>query len=153
MSSSAVSDEIAPPALPLQPARRARRSPVRKLLASIVVWYLYVVHIPVLRLLGPWIAVRVTRVMAWVHWLTTFAGGQKSAYRAICNLRPQLETDLSARTILRKHLENKHHMWVLWHLATTERGRRYIRRGLVAYENRAQAEAVRAGSHGLIIGA
>lgn len=155
MSSSAVSEPapaIAAPAAVAAPAKK-RRSFLRTLLASVVVWYLYVVHIPLLRLLGPWIAVRITRAMAWLHWLLTFAGAQRNAYTAISILLPQLETNLSARTILRKHLETKHHMWVLWHLCTTERGRRYVRRGCEAYLGRAIADEARASSHGLIIAA
>lgn len=125
-------------------------SPVKKLVMTLGVWYLYVPHLTVLRLLGPRIAVRIARLMAWAHWLLTFVGAQRATRQALVRLQPQFATDLPVRTILRKYLEGKHHHFVVYNLATTQRGRRFIERTCTAVEGGPLLERVRAETPGVL---
>jgi lauroyl/myristoyl acyltransferase len=90
------------------------------------------------------------RLMAWIHWSLTFFGAQKDTLRAIQRLRPELETQLSARTILRKYLENKHHHFVMWFLAPTRRGRAFVGKTCRAVDGNDLGDAALAEGKGLI---
>ena len=143
---AALADD-ASPALP----PRSPLAALRRLVITFGIWYLYVPHLAVMRLVGPAVAVRLTRVMAWMHWLLTFAGGQKAALRAIERNRPYFETKLSTRTILRKYLETKHHHFVVWNLCATPRGRAWVERTCTAFEGRETFEKARTESRGLLV--
>jgi len=80
----------------------------RRLMLTIVVWALYVPHLAILKLLGPCLGPRWARTAGRLHWLLTFVGAQRSVRATLERMYPNFRSDLSVRTILRKHLELKH---------------------------------------------
>jgi lauroyl/myristoyl acyltransferase len=124
---------------------------LRALLMSAAIWLLYVPYLGFLRVAGPRVAVRIARLTAWLHWLLTFVGAQRAAHRAIVQNLDQFETQLPARTILRKYLEGKHHHFVVWHLSTTQRGRDFVENTLRQFEGGELIEAARQEHRGLIV--
>ena len=81
---------------------------LRKLALSAAVWMLYVPHLAILKLLGPRFGALWARGLARLHWLLTFLGAQRSVRNILRAVHPQLQTDLSLSSIVRKHLELKH---------------------------------------------
>ena len=71
-------------------------------------WALYVPHLAILKLLGPRLGPRWARTVGRLHWLLTFVGAQRAVRVAFERMSPNFPSDLSVRTILRKHLELKH---------------------------------------------
>ena len=132
-------------------AAGARKAPpIKRLIVSLAVWYLYVPHLGLLRLAGPCLAARFARLTAWGHWLLTFVGAQKATRRALERMRPQFETTLPIRTMLRKYLEGKHHHFVLYNLATTPRGREFVECTCTVTEGGEQFERLRAETPGVL---
>jgi glycosyltransferase involved in cell wall biosynthesis/lauroyl/myristoyl acyltransferase len=107
---SANAEIDAPAELVADPAELAgpRMSGVRKYIASVAVWLLYVPHYAVLWTVGPRLGLAWVRLAANVHWLLTFLGAQRSTRRSLERMHPLLGTNLSVSAILRKHLEMKH---------------------------------------------
>jgi glycosyltransferase involved in cell wall biosynthesis len=75
---------------------------------SAALWMLYVPHYVLLRSLGPRRGMVWVRCAANLHWLLTFFGAQRSARRAIAEMKPHFNTSLSVSSILRRHLLLKH---------------------------------------------
>src|SRR3954467_5791004 len=88
--------------------RFRRPTSTRKYIASLAIWFLYVPHYAILRLLGPRYGVYWVRIAANAHWLLTFAGAQGAARRSLEKFYPLLGTKLSVSQLLRRHLELKH---------------------------------------------
>lgn len=99
---------------------------LRRVLTAASILYLYYVHLPVLRLLGPRCAIPVARLLAWLHWLLTFAGLERRPRQALTRALSEFRTSLTVSTILRRYLELKHQNMAEWHLAPTRRGRCYL---------------------------
>lgn len=97
-----------------------------RLIKSLLVWWVYFPQMAVLRLLGPTASIALSRLLAWVHWLGTFAGVQARMKRAVRAARPMLETNASVAAIVRRNLEVKHQRFVEWYLYNSARGRRYV---------------------------
>lgn len=98
----------------------------KKVVTSCGVLYLIGPHTMIPRIFGPRIGLAWARAIANVHWLTTFLGAQGSARRAIKQLYPRLDTDLSVSQILRRYLVLKHHSFMEWRLSTTPRGKLFL---------------------------
>ena len=124
---------------------------VRKALISCGVWLLYVPHLTLILVLGPWLGLRWTRLVAWAHWLLTFLGAQRELHRVLTRLYPTFDTDLSVRTLIRKNLELKHQSFAEWRLATTRRGRRYIKKTYQTFDYHRQYVANLDTSHGALV--
>jgi glycosyltransferase involved in cell wall biosynthesis/lauroyl/myristoyl acyltransferase len=92
----------------IEAPRLRRPTSTRKYIASIAIWFLYVPHYAVLRLLGPRFGMYWVRIAANAHWLLTFVGAQSSARRSLEKFYPLLGTKLSVSQLLRRHLELKH---------------------------------------------
>jgi glycosyltransferase involved in cell wall biosynthesis/lauroyl/myristoyl acyltransferase len=97
----------------LAPAPTARKFALageiaRRLMFTMVVWALYVPHLAILKLLGPRLGPRWARTVGRLHWLLTFVGAQQAVRTAFERMYTNFRTDLSLRTVLRKHLELKH---------------------------------------------
>ena len=134
-----------------EPIRPKRQGVLKRWCMSAAVWYLYVPHLKLLRMMGPQAAVRVARLTAWAHWMLTFFGAQGKALRAIRRSLPELDTPLGARTILRKYLEGKHHHFVAWHLAAVPSGRKFVEETCREFVGKERFEQTRAESGGLIV--
>jgi lauroyl/myristoyl acyltransferase len=81
-----------------------------------------------LRMIGPQWAFRVTRVLAWTHWLLTFFGRRTAARRAMDHNRQHFETTLPMRTVMRKYFETKYQHFTALHMTGTKEGRDFIER-------------------------
>jgi lauroyl/myristoyl acyltransferase len=108
------------------PPAKARKSALKQLIVSLGVWYLYVPHRAMLRMLGPRWAFRVTRLLAWTHWLLTLCGQRTAARRAMDRNRTHFETKLPMRTVMRKYFETKYHHFTALNVAGSGQGRRFI---------------------------
>lgn len=122
-----------------------------RLVRALGIAYYYGPHLAMLRMMGPRGALILARAMAWIHWLMTFAGFEKSTRRAIALAMPQLRPGLRVRTVLRRHLELKHQQFVEWYLYITPRGRRYVERTYRTIEGREHLDAARAAGKGGIV--
>lgn len=101
--------ELTASAAGLVEAPRLRRpTSARKYIASVAIWFLYVPHYAILRLLGPHYGMYWVRIAANAHWLLTFVGAQGAARRSLEKFQPLLGTKLSVSQLLRRHLELKH---------------------------------------------
>jgi lauroyl/myristoyl acyltransferase len=114
------------PAAPAAPPRKKRG--IKQLVFSLGVWYLYVPHLAMLRLIGPRWAFRVTRALAWLHWALTFGGRHSAARRAMQRNRHCFETSLPMTTIMRRYFATKYHHFTALHMASTKAGRDFIER-------------------------
>src|SRR5215211_609349 len=104
--------------------RFRRPTSTRKYIASVAIWFLYVPHYAILRLLGPHFGMYWVRIAANAHWLLTFVGAQSSARRSLEKFYPLLGTKLSVSQLLRRHLHLKHECFArvrVYSLQATER--------------------------------
>jgi hypothetical protein len=105
---------------------------IKRIVVAAIILYVYYIHLPTLRLLGPRCAVMLSGLMAWVHWLGTFAGlnlgGEKKALPALAALLPTLQPGLSPRSALRKLLAVRHRTLIEYSLLSSRRGQRYVQR-------------------------
>ena len=122
-----------------------------KLLRSIAVAYLYFPHVWFVRIIGPRLAVLFSRLIAWCNWLLTFFGAERKAYQAISESLPELETKLSARSILLRYLQMKHQNLVEWLVYPTKRGRRYSRQVFAEIEGREYLDSTVQDGNGAIL--
>jgi lauroyl/myristoyl acyltransferase len=103
---------------------------IKRIVVAGFILYLYYVHLPTLRLLGPRWAVVLSGLMAWFHWLATFLGldlgGERKALPGMRRLLPTLCPGLRPRTALRRLLTVRHRTLVEYALLCSARGRRYI---------------------------
>lgn len=99
---------------------------IRWVIRTVCVWYLHFPHLALLRAMGPRIAVLGARVLAWLHWFSTFAGAERAARQALTKTLPQCPDDAGVRTLLRRNLLLKHQNFVEWHCYSTRRGQRFI---------------------------
>src|SRR5215213_2396164 len=104
--------------------RLQRPASTGKYIASAAIWFLYVPHYAMLRLLGPRFGMYWVRIAANAHWLLTFVGAQRSARRSLEKFYPLLGTKLSVSQLLRRHLHLKHECFArvrVYSLQATER--------------------------------
>ena len=124
---------------------------IGRLVRSVCVWYVYFPHLTVMRWLGPRIALALTRVFAWGHWLLTFATAHQRARRVIARVLPELGSRACLGTIMRRYLEVKHQRFMEWYLYPTPRGRRFVRRTYADFEGREHLDAAQAEGKGVVV--
>ncbi len=123
----------------------------KRLITTFCVWYVYFPHLGLLRLLGPRAALLLTRGVAFVHWLMTFAGGHRRARRAMARAVPAFRGGASTAHVLRRYLEVKHQKFVEWYLYPTPRGRKFVERTYQNVEGLEHLERARAAGQGTIV--
>ncbi len=140
------------PAPPTEnPGKKANASFARKLVGSFGVLYLYGPHMWLIRLLGHRWGLRWARMLARIHYLSTYLGIQRHLVRQFESLQPHFDTDKSSREILRRHLEVKHLSFAEWRLSTSARGLRQIVDSRQTVKGREHLTAAHAHGKGTIL--
>jgi lauroyl/myristoyl acyltransferase len=126
----------------------------KRLLVAGFVVYVYCLHLPALRLLGPRGAVLASRLFAFLHWLLVVAGGnlgkERNALRRMQELLPRIHPGVSPRLTLLRSLALKHQVFVEYALCSTRRGRRYVER-TYHFEGREHLDAAVKAAKGVIV--
>jgi lauroyl/myristoyl acyltransferase len=127
---------------------------LKRLVGSSVVVYVYCIHLPVLRLLGPRAAVLLSRAFAFVHWLLVLCGlnvgNERTALRRLKELLPLVRPGTSPRLTLLRNIAVKHRVFVEYALLTTARGRRYVEK-TYHFEGREHLDAAVQAETGAIL--
>lgn len=124
---------------------------IGRLVRSVCVAYLYVCHIPLLRLIGPTAAIVLTRGVAYGHWLLSFVVGQRRTKAGLSVALPRLQPEMSLATAMRRYLICKHQRFVEWYTYPTRRSRRFVKRTYAEIEGRDYLDTSLAQGRGVIV--
>jgi KDO2-lipid IV(A) lauroyltransferase len=95
---------------------------VGKFFRSVGIWYLYFPHVALLRLIGPRLAVWLTRAASVVYWLLTWAGSGRRIGRKM----QRALTGIRVGTEVRKYFALRHQGFAERYVYPTARGRRFV---------------------------
>jgi lauroyl/myristoyl acyltransferase len=128
---------------------------IKRLIGSVVVVYLYWIHVPTLRLLGPRAAILLSRAFAFVQWLLVVCGlnigNERTALRRLKEVLPLIRPGTSPRLTLLRNIALKHRVFVEYATFTTARGRRYVEK-TYRFEGREHLDAaVQTGTGAILV--
>ena len=131
-------------------AFRARAS-LNRCLFSLGLLYLYFVHLPLLRVLGPVCALMLTRATSLGTWLLTSVGIGKDVREAMRQVVPQIRPDLSVSGVLRRYWMIKQEQFALEAVFSTVRGRQFVERVSRQVVGREYLDAAVENGRGVIV--
>ena len=127
------------------------RAWAKKCLFSLGLLYLYFVHLPLLRILGPVCALMLTRATSLGTWLLTSVGIGKDVREAMRQVVPQIRPDLSVSGVLRRYWMIKQEQFALEAVFSTVRGRRFVERVSRQVAGREYLDAAVENGRGVIV--
>lgn len=108
-------------------------------------------YLGTLRLIGPRLALRVARSVAWLHWLGTFSGTERSIRNSVELVKSNFDTPISVSQFSRRYLTQVHQHFAEWYLYPTRRGRRYVESRIEEIEGREHLDAALAAKRGAVV--
>ena len=124
---------------------------LRKCVLSLGLLFLYFLHFPLLRVMGPACAMLLTRATSLGVWLLTFVGAEKRVRETMEQIVPIIRPDLSVPSVLRGYLTVKQEQFVLQTLYPTPRGRRFVERLCQKIEGKEYLDAAVRNGRGVIV--
>lgn len=124
---------------------------LKKCLLSVELLLLYFVYGPMLRVLGPHVAMALTRVTTLLVWLGTFFGVDRRVRLNLKNVLPRIGSGWGVAKVHLGYLVVKQEQWVLQVLCSTWRGERYVHGMALQVEGKENLEGALRKGRGVIL--
>lgn len=124
---------------------------LKKCLLSFGLLFLYFFYFPLVRILGPSLAMPLTRLTTFLVWLGGFFGIDRRVRNNMKLVLPMLGSGWDIETVHRGYLSVKQEQFVLQVLYPTRRGKRFVEKLPRKVEGVKHLEAALRKGHGVII--
>ena len=124
---------------------------LKKCLLSSGLLFLYFCYFPLVRILGPALAMPLTRATTFLVWCATFFGADRRVRQNLRLVLPSLGRSWNVGDVHRGYIAVKQEQFVLQVLYPTRRGRRYVEKISRTVEGKEHLEAAVRKGRGVIL--